>query len=60
VGNKAGLVTQVEELLRGAWNDITAVNRVMIYVHSDELVSHSGVKIASELHGIIQRLVAMI
>jgi hypothetical protein len=58
--NQSGFVTQIEEFLRSFRYDVAAIDRVVIHVHTDELVRHAGVHVSGELQGVRQGFFSMI
>lgn len=53
VRNETCFKAEIEQLLRGARYDISAINGVVIDVHAYELLRQRGFQIAGELHGIV-------
>src|SRR5262249_9798416 len=60
VGDDAGLVTHVEQAAHGFAAVVAVVERALVYIHADELVGHAAVEITRKLHGVTERVLAMV
>src|SRR4051812_29466917 len=58
--NDPGAVALVEQQLDGAAAVFAVIERALVHVHADELVSQLRLEVACELHGVLQSLRTMI
>ena len=59
-GNDAAVVPHLKQLADGFAAVFTVVQGAVVDVHADELVGERGVEVASKLHGVGERLVAVV
>ncbi len=58
--DQASFKSKIQQFLSGTRHDLSAIDGVMVDVHTDKLIGQGGIEIASELQGVIQRFFAMV